>query len=403
MSEAFDDGYLLLATVVGLIILLGSGGAWGWACGGALLTLALSAGQVHGWWSRLARWLGPRAWRVLRQLARLFVFARKHAEDAGTDRYDILLGYDPATGAPVVENLADLGHVGVYGTTRFGKTTWLHSVIHYLIQRHSPAELRLCLSDPKSVDYPFYGRLPHLAQPIATNQAETETLVAWLLAEMEYRASLFRAYAGRRVCNNLDRYAELSGQELARIVVIFDELADVVQPGSELEAHLVRLGKLGLAYGIHLILATQRPSSKVVTGEIKSQMASKLVTWMPTAREYGVVAELPREMYEQMPRTRGRFMAYTAAGWQFIQGRKIPDAELEHVAERLAGRPRRWPAPPAEMPAEWGGDDDEKSRLVRSLGRDLGRRPTINEACDRFNISRPTAIKYLKLVYEEGA
>ncbi|MEI2422242.1 FtsK/SpoIIIE domain-containing protein, partial [Arthrospira platensis SPKY2] len=105
----------------------------------------------------------------------------------------------------------------------------------------------------------MYNSLPHLLMPIARNQQETGLVIDRLIAEMERRAALFSPYAKKSLCNNIDRYAELSGQRLPRVVAIFDELADVIIPGSELESDLIRLAKLGLAYGIHLICATQRP------------------------------------------------------------------------------------------------------------------------------------------------
>lgn len=383
---------IVIAALLGLLV----NGVW-LALAATAVTLLVVVGYARGWWS----WIRPFLARLL-AWARALLARSEVVETAVYAPYDVLLGVDPITGTPDVENLADLGNIGVYGTTRFGKTTWLHSIIHHLIAHHSANELRLAISDPKTVDYPFYGSLPHLLCPIARDKAETAVMVRRLLDEMGHRAGLYSKYAGRRICNNLDRYAELSGERLPRIIAIFDELADVVEPDSDLEKDLIRLSKLGLAYGIHLILATQRPSSKVVTGEIKSQMASKFVTWMPTNREYGVVAELPREMYQEMPRTRGRFMAYTAQGWRFIQGTKITDAALEAAARRLSGRPRRWAETAVPAPSWDDMSEAEKITAVRQFAADLGKRPTISEIVERFEISKPTAIKYRNFAEGKG-
>ncbi len=347
-------------------------------------------------------WTSPKlqkAWGWLMSL-------KRRDESDHMKPYDILLGHHPLTGQPDIENLSDLGHIGVYGTTRYGKTTWIHSIIHHLIASHAPSELRLCISDPKTVDYPFYGRLPYLLCPIARNAEETGLMIDVVIGEMERRIALFTPFSRRSVCNNLDRYTELSGHKLPRVLVIFDELADVVEPGSVLESNLIRLAKLGLAYGIHLICATQRPSSKVVTGEIKSQMASKFVTWMPTSREYGVVAELPKEMYQEMPRAKGRFMAYSAKGWRYVQGRKVPDRELERLAAGRAGKQREWKKDTGVTEtavSTWDGDDTDKARMIQNFAAELGRKPSISETMTRFGISKPTAVKYLKMaVYSEG-
>jgi hypothetical protein len=372
---------------------------------GVVVTIATAVaiiGTERGWFVKAGP-VAVRFWFWLRGL-----FARKQMIEMN-ELYDLLLGHDPATGQPDLENLADLGHVGVYGTTRFGKTTWLHSIIHDLIEHHKPSELRLCISDPKTVDYPFYGRLPHLLCPIARDASETEQMIDRLLAEMEARIRLFEPYAKTAVCNSLERYHALSGQTLPRIVAIFDELADVVpaKNGSEIERKLIRLAKLSLAYGIQLVCATQRPSVAVMNGEIKSQFASLFVTWMPNNREYGVVALVPKEMYEDMPRTRGRFMAYSAKGWRFIQGRKIGDGDLAKLAHHWAGRERIWrdsavlvaPAPEPTVWAEMG--EDEKLTAFREWlgGRDY--EPTLAEIMDQFSISKPTAIKWRRALTEE--
>ncbi|MFO7537587.1 MAG: FtsK/SpoIIIE domain-containing protein [Chloroflexota bacterium] len=369
------------------------------------LVVGLMLAYVRGWLTGILSYLGPLVWRLLAWLRSFMV--KPVDEEALYDRYDILLGRDPLTGTPDVENLSDLQHVGVYGTTRFGKTTWLRSILHHLISHHRPSELRLVISDPKQLDYAIYSNLSFLMCPIAKNRRETAVVIEMLITEMEQRQVLFGEFATRDLCDNLDRYIELSGQQLPRVVAIFDELADVVEPGSKAEADLIRLAKMGLAFGIQLILGTQRPSSKVVTGEIKSQMSSKLVTWMPTSREYGVVAEIPKEMYQEMPRQRGRFMAYTSKGWRFMQGRQVPDRQLVALARRMSGRPRRWPSTPAGETAvspspEWDGGDEDKMELIRQFAAELHKRPSINETAERFDVSRPTAIKYLKMTLGEA-
>lgn len=409
MDTTTRETTLLFALAAGLVVLVATSN--GLLCVGTFVLVVMAvAGWQRGWWHGCGR-VGLRAWRGLLVLWRTW-WARR--EDAGPEfgLYDVLLGYDPETGDRDIESLADLNHVGVYGTTRFGKTTWIHSVIHHLISTHHPSELRLVISDPKTVDYPFYGSLPYLLCPIARDKRETGWMVDRLIAEMDRRIALFSPYAAKSICNNIDRYAELSGEKLPRVVAIFDELADVVEPGSDLEQKLIRLAKLSLAYGIQLICATQRPSAKVMNGEIKSQFSSLLVTFMPNNREYGTVSMVPKELYEQMPRTRGRFMVYSAKGWRFMQGYKIPDRQLERLAAKMSGRLREWqvngeeretrPQPKALAASAWPETDAEKVRVVVEFGRELGRKPSINETANRFGISRPTAIKYLNLAFSEG-
>lgn len=394
----------LTDTQTAVILLAGitTGLATNWlaGCGVGLLALFAIVGLERGWFTAAL----PVARRLLAWLRGLFV-RKQEGGDSG-ELYDLVLGVDPLTGEADVESLADLGHIGVYGTTRYGKTTWLHSLIHGLISTHKPSELKLAISDPKTVDYPFYGSLPHLLCPIARDAAETELVIDRLIAEMERRAALFAPYAKTAVCNNITRYAELSGEHLPLILAIFDELADVLgKDDSPVNQKLARLAKLSLAYGIHLVCATQRPSSKVITGEIKSQMSSKFVTWMPTAREYGVVAELPKKMYEDMPRTRGRFMAYSSKGWRFVQGQKIGDKELARLAAHWASRPRQWEraetavSPPKPEPVSWAKlKENEKIEAMRSWLSGLDYEPTQQEIGNHFGISRQTAAAWREKV-----
>lgn len=406
METATRETTLLFALAAGLIALVITGN--GLICLTVFgLVVLLVVGWQREWWHGCGRVVG-RMGSGLLVLWRTW-WASKEEAGPEFELYDLLMGYDPETTDRDIENLADLGHVGIYGTTRYGKTTWIHSAIHHLISTHHPSELRLAISDPKTVDYPFYGSLPYLLCPIARDRMETGWMVDRLIAEMNRRIALFAPYAAKSICNNIDRYAELSGERLPRVVAIFDELADVVEPGSELEQKLIRLAKLSLAYGIQLFCATQRPSAKVMNGEIKSQFSSLMVTFMPNNREYGTVAMAPKELYEQMTRTRGRFMVYSAKGWRFVQGYKVPDRQLERLAAKLSGRAREWHVngeerdarPQSAIPASsaWPETDAEKVRVVVELGREMRRRPSINETASRFGISRPTAIKYLNLAF----
>lgn len=395
---------LAFAAVAGLIF-----GTLDAALLAALLAILIVVSLVRGWALAAWRWLQPHLWQTWRNLVAAFwsLINGRSDDNADTrDPYQVMLGVNPQTGAPDYENLATWGHVYVAGTTRYGKTTMLHNIIHDLISHHSPAELQLLISDPKRVDYGIYHDLQHLAQPLARDRTETVQMTAWLIAEMDRRIAKFEEYSRRALCNNLDRYAQLSGERLPRVIAIYDELADVMcEP---LEAHLERLVKLGAAYGIQLILATQRPSAKSIPGEIISQVAGRMVTWMPSAREYGVVSQIPKEVYGEMSKTRGRFMVLSDAGWRITQGRLVPDRQLYTVARAHGGRIRRWPgrtvlAPPAkETAVNWHTlNDDEKVQAILQYRRDLGDWPTYQQTMDRFSISRPTVAKYIQIAREE--
>jgi hypothetical protein len=384
-------------TQIGATLLTGllSGlAAESWIAGVAvtIATAVLIVGTERGWFVAAA----PVVWRVWVWIRGLF--ARKHEADEG-ELYDLVLGHDPATGLPDMENLTELGHFGVYGVTRFGKTTWIHSILYQLIADCRPRELRLCISDPKQTDYAFFGRLPHLLCPIARDACETEQVIDRLIGEMNRRIELFKPYAETAVCNNIYRYQELSGDSLPWVLAVFDELTDVVQAGTDSEKKLIRLAKLGLGYGIQLLCGTQRPSAAVMTGELQSNISSIFSTWMKSAREYGVVAQIPKEIYQDMQRKKGRFIVYTPKGWRFLQGRIVGDRELARRAKALSGRARRWEderetAVTVPEPVPWAQlTEDEKLTRVHDWLQGLDYEPTLTEYQERFGFSRPVAVR----------
>lgn len=404
-TAVFTHTHWLIVIAAGLLAALSSPSLAQAVIVTGLVLLAI-VGWVRGWWQRLARNIGPalvELWRAVSLRLR-----RSETDTADVAPYELRLGYSVETNEPESESLFSLRNMGVYGTSRYGKTTLLHGFIHWLIAHNDPSQLKIAISDPKTVDYTFYGGLPHLLCPIATDADETKRMVKLLVEEMNRRKRLFAQYSSRYVCNNLHRYAELSGTQLPLVLAIFDEIADVVQPGEELEADLIRIAKLGQAFGISMILATQRPSSGVMTGEIQSQLQTRFVTWMPNNREYGVVANVPKEVYSQMERRPGLFMAYSGGGWRLLQSRRVPDRKLEALARRMSRSPLRWEHAAAEAvdPAKpnWTltGTYEQKVATAKEITRTIGHVPSLAELMELTGCSKPTAVKYRTVVVEEG-
>lgn len=233
----------------------------------------------------------------------------------------------------LVTTLNALGHIGVYGTTRFGKTTFIHSLIATLIEHHPPSQTMISISDPKTVDYAVFDGAPQLFSRRATTAKETAQILKFAVDEMRCRQKLFAPFAAQ-VCNNLDRYEELSGERLPRLLIIIDELAMVVHNSDVLD-YLEELAKLGLAFGIHLLLATQEVRVNRLPGRIKSQISSRFVTWMSDQVEYNV-AKVPAKITGKIPREPGFFMSYTEFGWRLIRGHRFTDNEL--INARCASR-----------------------------------------------------------------
>lgn len=183
------------------------------------------------------------------------------------------LGRDVA-GEPVIADLGIMPHILIAGATNSGKSVMINSLLLSLLYRNSPSDLKLILVDPKQVELSPYRDIPHLLSPIITDPEKCVSALKWAIAEMERRYSLFAEEDNR----NITEYnASKKEGEMPYIVIVIDELADFMMkaPG-EVEAAVVRLAQKARATGIHLVLATQRPSVNVITGLIKANIPARI-------------------------------------------------------------------------------------------------------------------------------
>lgn len=193
----------------------------------------------------------------------------------------LALGKD-VSGAPIFADLARMPHLLVAGATGSGKTIGLTNVIISLLYRNPPSNLRLILVDPKRVEFPVYNDLPHLLTPVIFDTQRTLNALKWLIKEMERRFSVFSDARVRDIKGYHAYYEEQikkgkeDAEEIPYIVTVIDELADLMAArGKELEGYIVRLAQMARATGIHLVLATQRPSVEVITGLIKANITAR--------------------------------------------------------------------------------------------------------------------------------
>ncbi len=185
----------------------------------------------------------------------------------------IILGKD-VSGRPKVDNLARMPHLLIAGATGSGKTICINSIITGLLYRNSPNQLKFILIDPKRVELPAYNGIPHLLSPVVVEPEKTISALKWAIWEMERRYKLFEKQGKRDII----AYNKTAGMEnIPYIVTVIDELADlmVVAP-SEVEHAIVRLSQMARATGIHLIIATQRPSVDILTGLIKANVTYRI-------------------------------------------------------------------------------------------------------------------------------
>lgn len=185
----------------------------------------------------------------------------------------VALGHD-VSGQPLAADLAKMPHVLVAGATGSGKSTMMHAFLASLLFRASPAELRFILVDTKRVEFTEYNGLPHLLTPVINDPEKVLASLKWTINEMDRRYRLFQSAKVR----DLPAYNELSGfQALPYIVIMVDELADMMSLAPvEVEKTICRLAQLSRATGIHLILSTQRPDVRVITGLIKANIPCRI-------------------------------------------------------------------------------------------------------------------------------
>ena len=186
------------------------------------------------------------------------------------------LGKD-VKGVPIYASLSNMPHMLVAGSTGAGKTIGLNTIILSLLYRHGPSDLRLILVDPKRVEFSIYNSLNHLLCPVVVNPQKAVVALKWLVVEMERRFEFLAENKSRDIDSYNNKNRKKDDPKLPYIVLIIDELADLMSSkGKEIEVYIARLAQMARAVGIHLILATQRPSVEVITGLIKANITSRI-------------------------------------------------------------------------------------------------------------------------------
>ena len=188
----------------------------------------------------------------------------------------IALGKD-IVGKPFITDLKKLPHLLIAGTTGSGKSVGINAMILSLLYKNSPDQLRLLMIDPKMLEFSIYNDIPHLLTPVITKAKQAIAALANMVGEMERRYQLMSEARVKNIENYNEKMKKEGGKPFPYIVVIIDELADLMMTsGKDVEHSIARLAQMARASGIHLIVATQRPSVDVVTGLIKANLPSRI-------------------------------------------------------------------------------------------------------------------------------
>ena len=226
-----------------------------------------------------------------RQVVRMREVIEEGAAQVRKMKIPLFLGKD-VSGKPLSVDLAGLPHLLIAGRTGTGKSVCLNSIICSILMARRPDEVRMLMIDPKMVELSGYARLPHLMHPVVTDMRKAEAILAWAVDKMEDRYALLARAGVRHITSynqlgrdelrerlrpETDEEAEMIPDHLPFIVIVADEMADLMMTaGKEVEAHIIRLAQKSRAVGIHLILATQKPTVDVITGLIKSNLPARI-------------------------------------------------------------------------------------------------------------------------------
>jgi S-DNA-T family DNA segregation ATPase FtsK/SpoIIIE len=317
-----------------------------------------------------------------RAVVRLKEVLSAGAKRAAKMRVPLYLGKD-TEGRPLVYDLADMPHLLIAGRTGTGKSVCLNSIILSMLMTRRPDEVKMIMIDPKRVELSEYARLPHLMHPIVTDMKKAEAILSWAVDKMEERYDLLARVRVR----NIAGYNELAAEERFRrlgemteedraqvpdhmpyIVIFVDELSDLMmQLKKEVEGHIIRLAQKSRAAGIHLVLATQKPTVDVITGLIKSNLPARICFQVSSRSDSRVVLD---EMGADKLLGKGDMLFLQPGTSTLIraQGTYLDDKEIEKVVGTLEGEPCY--AEELIRLKVGGGGDGEGGLLGALRGRD---------------------------------
>ena len=265
----------------------------------------------------------------------------------------LFLGKD-SEGRPLVYDLADMPHLLIAGSTGTGKSVCMNTIILSMLMTRTPDEIKMIMIDPKVVELSNFTKIPHMMHPVVHDMKKAEAILSWAVEKMEERYELLR----RAKVRNIASYNELGGDEVMRrvepaegedrskipakmpyIVIFIDEMADLMMTmKKEVETHIIRLAQKSRAAGIHLIVATQKPTVDVITGLIKSNMPARICFKVVNKSDSRVVLD---EMGADKLLGKGD-MLFLPPGTSILvraQGTFASDREISNIVENLEGDP----------------------------------------------------------------
>jgi len=287
----------------------------------------------------------------------------------GSNRLALGLGND-VSGQSIVADLTRMPHLLIAGATGQGKSVCITARITSLLFQVTPDHMRLLLIDPKRVELTGYNGLPHLALPVLVESHQAAAALRWAVAEMDRRYKLFSAEGVRNIAAYNDKATQKLARPLPYIVIVIDELADLMMVAAgEIEELICRIAQLARAVGIHLIIATQRPSTDIITGLIKANIPSRIAFAVGSQVDSRVILDASGAE-KLLGRGDMLYQPVDAGKPTRIQGAFVSDPEVENVVNFWKTQ-----APPRYMEeileegavSEWEGGERREERKLDPL------------------------------------
>jgi S-DNA-T family DNA segregation ATPase FtsK/SpoIIIE len=261
------------------------------------------------------------------------------------------LGKD-ISGNPIIADLASMPHLLIAGATGTGKSVCINTIINSILFRMKPEDLRFIMIDPKRIELSIYEGIPHLIQEVVTDNEDALRVLQWSVTEMERRYELLQKHKVKNINTYNDQVnelkkkcktteeADLIDNAIPYIVIIVDELADLIMTiGKDVERLITRLAQMARAIGIHLILATQRPSTQVLTGIIKANIPSRIAFKVPTKIDSRVILDA-NGADKLLGNGDSLYSSTGVGGLQRIHGAYIEPSEILDITKYLLTQPK---------------------------------------------------------------
>ncbi|MDH5202799.1 MAG: DNA translocase FtsK 4TM domain-containing protein [Nitrospirota bacterium] len=321
-----------------------------------------------------------------------------------TSKLTLGLGKD-ISGSPVVADLAKMPHLLVAGATGSGKSVSINTMVMSILYKATPTEVKMLMIDPKLLELSAYEEIPHLVSPVITNPKEAAEALKKMVIEMERRYRVLAEKAAR----NIESYNNQVGEEeqLPYIVIVIDELADLMfTAAADVEDSIARLAQMGRAAGIHLILATQRPSVDVITGIIKANFPARISFQVSSKVDSRTI--LDSHGAEQLLGKGDMLLMYPGARIIRVHGALIAEEEIKAVTEfvKAQGKPDYTLLENIQQVDEMGADEksgerDEMYLKAIEFG-ELSGEVSISSIQRRFKIGYNRAARIMELMEEDG-